>query len=307
MRLGKLPGVTGGMMKDVVVVGRGTSIMALRFVYLALCKDELATMGRRVGMARRNSNTQQQQQRRIKFLTSVDPVRAAACVADSDPASTLVISVALAGEEETAMATKTLKNWLLTNLGGHGRKPEIILSKHMVREPFTTFTSAALLPLSIVFGWPIVEQFLAGAHDMDSHFVETNPRHNLPVLLALTDIWNDCLSSCDEATSTPGRVVTPFTEAFAAYPAFVAEIESQTCGRKRSQSAVSATTQSCSSMVIDGGLHGIYDRSLYQSSRAISSELVMTLDSQLAANADPKSHTHGGGSMDDVYEAQDAL
>ncbi|KAL3922371.1 MAG: hypothetical protein SGARI_006466 [Bacillariaceae sp.] len=60
-------------------------------------------------------------------------------------------------------------------------------------------------------------------------------------------------------------------------------------------------------MVIDGGLHGIYDRSLYQSSRAISSELVMTLDSQLAANADPKSHAHGGGSMDDVYEAQDAL
>jgi glucose-6-phosphate isomerase len=323
MRLGKLPGITGAMIQDVVVVGRGTSVMALRFVYLALCKDEIATMGRRVGITHGRS------QRRIKFLTSVDPVRAAACVADSDPAKTLVIAVALAGEEETAMATNMLQNWLLTNLGGHGRKKEVILSKHMVlvtgneelaskykpestffipphsrREPFTTFTSAALLPLSIVFGWPIAEEFLAGAHDMDSHFVEINPRHNLPVLLALTDIWNDCLSALHETDSTSGRLVTPFTEAFAAYPAFVAEIESQACGRKQSHSttAPSSTAPSCSWMVMDGGLHGIYDRSLYQSSQVISSELVMTLDSQLATNA-----SLGSDSMDDVHQAQDAL
>ncbi|KAG7359778.1 glucose-6-phosphate isomerase [Nitzschia inconspicua] len=333
IRMGKLAGVTGSMIQDVVVVGRGTAVMALRFVYLALCKDQVATIGRRVGMDRT--------QRRIKFLTSVDPVRAAACVADSNPASTVVISLALvaADEEDTNnMATQTLQNWLLTNLGGHGRRTENILSKHMLfvtanedvaakhkpestfllpthsrREPFTTFTAAGLLPLSIVFGWPIVEAFLAGAHDLDSHFVETNPRHNLPVLLALTDIWNDCLATCDDnrnnsyksTTLTSGRIVTPFTEAFAAYPAFVAEMEAQTCGRKSTNPMLS---QTCSSTVIDGGLHGVYDRSLYQSSTVIPSELVMTLDSQLAVNADPKSSSQGGGgSMQKVYQAQDAL
>jgi glucose-6-phosphate isomerase len=325
MRLGKLAGVNGHMIQDVVVVGRGTAVMALRFVYLALCKDEVATIGRRVGMDGRGGVLSQ---RRIKFLTSVDPVRAAACVADSDPAKTVVISIALMGGEETGVSTQTLQNWLLTNLGGHGRRSEIILSKHMMevtasetvaakhkpestfiipshsrREPFTTFTAVGLLPMSIVFGWSIVAEFLAGAHDMDNHFVETNPRHNLPVILALTDIWNDCLAASNNTAST-GRIVTPFTEALAAYPAFVAELESQTCGRK---SSAPPSTQFCSSTVIDGGLHGVYDRSQYQSSIVMPSELLMTLDSQLAANADPKSSSKGGGAMDDVYEAQDVL
>ncbi len=347
LRMGKLSGVTGGMIKDVVVVGRGLSIMALRFVYLALCKDEAATIGRRVGMDARG-------QRRIKFLTTVDPVRAAAVVADSDPSSTLVITVAMMGQEETEsamLATRTLQTWLLTNLGGHGRRPDVVLSKHCMLvtsndalaakhkaesvylvpehsrcEPFTTFTAASILPLSVVFGWTTVEAFIAGAHDIDLHFVETNPRHNLPVLLALTDIWNDCLLSPlnkkNNDSNNAGRVVTPYTEAFVAYPAFVATLEAQICGRKRfgrrssppsstrygqptAMSSSTSTMQSsaCSTVVIDGGLHGIYNSSLYQSSKIIPTELVMTLDSQLAANATLK----GGGGTQEIFEAQDYL
>ena len=379
LRRGKLPGVTGGMIKDVVVVGRGVAIMALRFVYLALCKDEAATIGRRVGMDARNNKKAAGGglgQRRVKFLTTIDPVRAAAVVADSDPASTLVVTIAMMGEEETEMAllaTRTLRTWLLTNLGGHGRRSEVVLSKHCMLvtsndelaaeykaesvflipehsrcEPFTTFTAASLLPLSIVFGWSTVEAFLAGAHDIDLHFVETNPRHNLPVLLALTDIWNDCLLSplnkSNPESNNAGRVVIPYTEAFAAYPAFIAALEAQICGRKRNDknnttygsssraslslhnswmsssmstpspstrynsttSSTSASTlqsSTCSTIVIDGGLHGIYDRSLYQSSKIIPSELVMTLDSQLSTNGSMK----GGGGIREIHQAQDAL
>jgi len=373
LRRGKLPGVTGGMIKDVVVVGRGLAIMALRFTYLALCKDEAATIARRAGMdGRGNKGGGGKQQRRMKFLTTVDPIRAATLVvADSDPASTLVISIALAGEEEaTMLATQTLQTWLLVNLGGqHGRLSEVILSKHTMMvtgnkelaakneaasvfvipdhccEPYTTFTAASLLPLSIVFGWPIVEAFLAGGHDIDSHFVETNPRHNLPVLLALTDIWNDCLQSSDNSTTNAGRIVTPYTEAFAGYPAFVAALESQICGRKKcdnndhkitsststsyssSQNSSFApttvkksrqsTSTSCSSIVIDGGLHGIYDRSLYQASKVIPSELVMTLDSQLSANGSlsssqqhqqyHKNKIQQRGGIEELHQSQDAL
>jgi glucose-6-phosphate isomerase len=163
LRRGQLPGVTGSMIRDIVVVGRGVPIMALRFVYLALCKDQAANLGRRSGIAG---------QRRIKFLTSVDPIRSAAVVADLDPASTLVIDIALSGNEETSIiATRTMKNWLLQALGhGGGRRHEAVLSKHMMfvtgneraaaahkkesvflipehsrSEPFCTFTAATLL------------------------------------------------------------------------------------------------------------------------------------------------------------------
>lgn len=127
---------------------------------------------------------------------------------------------------------------------------------------------------------------------MDSHFVETNPRHNLPVLLALTDVWNESF------LQSSGRVVTPFTDAFAAYPAFCATMESQTCGNV---SMGASTMTFVGPQVIDGGLHHAYDRSLYQSNKVQPAELVTTLDSQIAANA--------GGLVDieEVHAAQDTL
>ena len=324
LRRGQLPGVTGHMIRDVVVVGQGVSIMALRFVYLALCKDEQATMGRRAGMttdARRMqaaAATTAGRQRRIKFVTSMDPVRVAGVVADSDAATTMVVTIALTGKEETTMtATGLLQSWLFEKLGvTHGRRPaDQILSKHMVfitgnerlgmqrkpetifvlpehsrSEPFSSFTAASLFPLAFVFGWPIVEKFIQGAHDMDSHFVETNPRHNLPVLLALTDVWNDAFLHSN------GRIVTPFTDALAAYPAFCATLESQTCGN-----ATGSTMAAIGSQVVDGGLHHAYDRSLYQSSKVQPTELVMILDSQIAVNA------AGFTDMEEIHAAQDAL
>jgi glucose-6-phosphate isomerase len=151
-----------------------------------------------------------------------------------------------------------------------------------------------------VFGWPIVEQYIAGAHNMDGHFVETNPRHNLPVLLALTDVWSDSFLG-----SNGGRIICPFTEAFAAYPAFCATLESQTCGGK-------------GVVIVDGGLHHAYDRALYHQSSSttsnnnnknrggivLPSELVMTMDSQMSSNVAPLFH---GTMEDDVHATQDAL
>jgi hypothetical protein len=46
--------------------------------------------------------------------------------------------------------------------------------------------------------------------------------------------------------------------------------------------AYSTISLNCPSLVIDGGLHEIYDRSMYQAGKVVPSELVMMLDSQLA-------------------------
>jgi glucose-6-phosphate isomerase len=312
LRRGQLPGVTGQMIHDVVVVGQGVTMMALRFVYSALCKDEQATISRKVGLAGRRGAGK----RRMRYVTSVDPVRVASAVSDLDPASTLVVTTAITGKEEIILAAGLLQSWLFKSLGVlEGRRSaEQILAKHMVFisanerlaierrpetifvlpshsrcEPFTSFTSPTLFPLAVVFGWPIVEQFIQGSHDMDSHFVETNPRHNLPVLLALTDVWNESFLQAS------GRVVTPFSEALADYPAFCASVESQTCGN-----AVRLMIQ-VGPQVIDGGLHNIYDRSLYQSNKLQPTELVMMLDPQLAVN------TSSLIDKDETHAAQDAL
>ena len=43
-------------------------------------------------------------------------------------------------------------------------------------EAFTSFTVAGILPFAIAFGWSVVQPILNGVHNLDSHFIETNPR-----------------------------------------------------------------------------------------------------------------------------------
>jgi Phosphoglucose isomerase len=87
----------------------------------------------------------------LRVLSSIDPVAAAEIVADLDPAATLVVSIALRGDEETGLATKAMKSWLLNALANntsssnssnsshhqqqhqHNRKPpDYVLKHHMV-------------------------------------------------------------------------------------------------------------------------------------------------------------------------------
>ena len=42
-----------------------------------------------------------------------------------------------------------------------------------------------ILPLAVHYGFDIVEQFLAGARDIDRHFASADLENNLPVLLGL--------------------------------------------------------------------------------------------------------------------------
>jgi len=357
------------MIRDVVIIGRGVAVQALKFIHEALEYDEAATMARKFGLdgsaaapappgssadvwnhlkrglgAPSSSSTcWHNAGRRMHFLTSVDPLVTASLVATLDAGSTLVISWALQGTEETGLATKTMKIWLLQHLNGnaatssasqpykagpaHSRKVDSILSKHMLLitgndqmaaninkpesvfvlpdhsrcEGFLNFSAATLLPLSIVFGWSLCEEFLAGGHDLDCHFVETNPRHNLPVLLALMDVWNDIFLGANSS----GRVVTPYAQSMKGFPAFVAALEAQTCsGRTRSHGNSNTNTQiACSSLVLDGGIDSAYDRAIYQSSKIQNTELVMVMNTQLQANV---ARTIAAQGIDDVYHHADA-
>jgi glucose-6-phosphate isomerase len=342
IRRGQYRGANGSMIRDVVVIGRGVAMEALQFVYAALLRDERASLASRAGLIeapgarlRRNlagvggSNPcLGAGARRLRFLSSIDPVATADAVSDLDPASTLVISIALQGNEETGLATKTIKSWLLKALTSSNRRPDQVLGKHMLLvtgndqiaavinkpesvflvpdntrcEAFTTFTAVSLLPLSVIFGWPIVLEFLSGAHDLDVHFIETNPRHNLPVLLALTDTWNDVFLRAH------ARTVTPFTEAFAHFPRFAAALEAQACGspvdRHNSSAQMLATVAtSCSSLVVDGGLGATYDRVFYQGSDVLNLELVMAMDTQVLFNT---SRNVGSYGMRDLHTLEDA-
>ena len=146
IRVGQVRGVSGSMIHNVIVVGQGLPLAALQFLDQALRRDERAVLASRAGLGDTNPATrmlrrnltgltalgQQPDQRRLHFLTRVDPVAAASVVSDLEPGSTLVISIALNGNEETGLATKILKSWLLQALMGPNKRPDHILAKHMM-------------------------------------------------------------------------------------------------------------------------------------------------------------------------------
>jgi glucose-6-phosphate isomerase len=56
---------------------------------------------------------------------------------------------------------------------------------------YSVCSAVGALPLALHFGYhPVVRDFLAGAHDMDTHFFEAPLRANIPVLLGLIGVWN---------------------------------------------------------------------------------------------------------------------
>jgi len=137
IRRGQTRGVSGNMFRDVVVIGPNLS--ALQFIATAFHYDERAVIASRVGLSegtaaarlRNLTGISETGSRKLHFLTSVDPLIISSLLEDLDPGGTLVVSVALNGSEETGIATKALKSWLLHHLGQH-RESDLVLERHMM-------------------------------------------------------------------------------------------------------------------------------------------------------------------------------
>lgn len=81
------------------------------------------------------------------------------------------------------------------------------------------------LPVALMIGMPAFRALLDGARSMDRHFLETPVEHNMPVTLALLDIWNRSYLGSDS------RVVLPYSQSLAALPAFLQQLEMESLGK----------------------------------------------------------------------------
>jgi glucose-6-phosphate isomerase len=85
--------------------------------------------------------------------------------------------------------------------------------------------SAIGLPLAIAIGEQGFREFLAGAHDMDEHFRSAPLELNLPVRLALLDIW---YRNFHRFTS---RSIAPYHSALRRLPAYLQQLEMESNGK----------------------------------------------------------------------------
>jgi glucose-6-phosphate isomerase len=89
--------------------------------------------------------------------------------------------------------------------------------------------SAINLPLAIAIGADHFRAFLAGAHAMDQHFLNTEPAQNLPVRLGLLDVWYR------NFLHYSSRCIAPYHSALKRYAPYLQQLEMESNGKQVDQ------------------------------------------------------------------------
>lgn len=188
--------------------------------------------------------------RTLKFLANVDPVDVNRALMQCDPEATLVVVVSKTfTTAETMLNARTLKRWLIDKIPGNA---DAIVAAHMVAVSsaiprvvefgiraenifgfwdwvggrYSVCSAVGVLPLALQYGMPVVRQFLAGAHSMDSHFFEAPPRSNLPMLLGLLGVWNSTFLGYST------RAILPYSQALMRFPAHIQQVDMESNGKR---------------------------------------------------------------------------
>ncbi|XP_047180533.1 glucose-6-phosphate isomerase, cytosolic [Vigna umbellata] len=232
VRNGSWVGATGKALKDVVAIGIGGSFLGPLFVHTALQTDPDAIESARG--------------RQLRFLANVDPIDVARNITGLNPETTLVVVVSKTfTTAETMLNARTLREWISSALG-----PSAV-AKHMVAvstnlklveqfgiDPNNAFafwdwvggrysvcSAVGVLPLSLQYGFSVMEKFLSGASSIDQHFYSQPFESNIPVLLGLLSIWNVSF------LGYPARAILPYSQALEKLAPHIQQVSMESNGK----------------------------------------------------------------------------
>ena len=209
---------------DVVNIGIGGSDLGPQMATIAL--DAFATTGKR-----------------LHFVSNVDGHELAATLQQLQVGSTLfLIASKTFTTIETMTNARSAKAWFEAQGGTDTARHFAALTTNVVAANAfgitTTFGfwdwvggrysmwSAIGLPLAIAIGAAGFREFLAGAHDMDEHFRTAPLESNLPIRLALLDVW---YRNFHGFTS---RSIAPYHSALRRLPAYLQQLEMESNGKR---------------------------------------------------------------------------
>jgi glucose-6-phosphate isomerase len=180
---------------------------------------------------------------RFHFVSNVDGHDIAPVLKRLNPKTTLVIVASKTfTTQETLANANVAREWFVNNGGTDVAAHFVgVTTNIQAAAKFgitTTFGfwdwvggryslwSAIGLSLAIAIGADAFADFLAGAHAMDAHFRTTPLAHNLPVQLALIDVW---YRNFHGFTS---RSVAPYHHGLKRLPAYLQQLEMESNGKR---------------------------------------------------------------------------
>ena len=209
---------------DVVNIGIGGSDLGPQMAVLAL--DAFADKSKR-----------------FHFVSNVDGQELASVLARCSPQNTLfLIASKTFTTAETMLNAQSAKAWFEAQ-GGQGIDQHFaaLTTNVAAANAFgitTTFGfwdwvggryslwSAIGLPIAIAIGAQAFREFLAGAHAMDAHFQHAPLEKNLPVRLALLDVWYRNFHAFSS------RSIAPYSQPLRRLPAYLQQLEMESNGKR---------------------------------------------------------------------------
>jgi glucose-6-phosphate isomerase len=281
VRSGAEAGATGKTFEAIVHVGIGGSDLGPRVVWDALRPLDPAID--------------------LRFVANIDPRDMAEALTGLDPETTLVVVVSKTfTTQETLANAEAAKAWLAASLPAEGMTRHFIgvtaaPDKAAAFGCGRTFAfrdwvggryslwSAVSLSCGIALGWDVFERMLAGAAEMDAHFVSAPLERNGPILLALAQVFNV------DGLNRPARTVAPYAHALRRLPSFLQQLEMESNGKRVHRDGTPVTRQTCPVVFGEPGTNGqhAFFQQIHQGPEVVPAEFVIVARTHADAPESP--------------------
>lgn len=275
-------GVLGDAITDVVNVGVGGSdlgpLMAAFALQSSLPPDGLSRP-------------------KIHFASSMDGSQVSQVLQELNPRTTLfLVSSKSFTTVDTLHNARTARQWLARGLGldyddpsllrchfiGISASPDKMSAWGIMPDNQLLFWdwvggryslwSAIGMPIALTVGMEGFKEMLAGAHEMDQHCRTAPWKDNMPVMLALVDVWN--INFLD----IRARAVLPYDGRLKHLPAYLEQLEMESNGKSVSRSGEPLEYDTCPVIwgeVGPNAQHAFFQL-LHQGTQAVACEFLMT-------------------------------
>ena len=267
---------TGERFTDVVNLGIGGSDLGPRLVARALHTDATPS--------------------RAHFVANIDPDDLDRTLAPLDPKTTLFVicSKSLSTEETLSNAERAL-GWLQSGgvegkaLGAHLIAVTTQVAKagawHIPPDrcfPLWDWVggryslwSAIGISIALSLGWPAFQRLLHGARSLDAHTDTAAPAENLPMVMALLELWQTRYLSANT------HVVLPYAQRLARLPDFLQQLTMESNGKRVSPSGEPLEHDTAPVLWGSAGTIGqhSYYQLLHQGTRSFSADIILPLRS----------------------------
>jgi glucose-6-phosphate isomerase len=229
---------------------------------------------------------------RVHYLSTVDGAALQQLVSQLDARSTLVIIASKTFTTAESLANAhAVKQWLAARLGSEQAalaqfaavtaRPEQAAAFGVAGERIFevwdwvggrySLCSAMALPFALQVGMESFDALRAGARAADDHFRSAEFTQNIPVILALLDVWYTNFHG------TASRVVLPYLSGFGRFPAYLQQLEMESLGKRVTTGG--ATVDCDTGLVVWGesGTNGqhAFHQLLHQGTRLIPAEFII--------------------------------